>query len=510
MRHPDLRTARPVRRAGSCRVCLLALLCALAACEATDRGRPLLLPVEDAEFSVDRQGLIRLIASAPPGESLSYDVYLDPPPPTVTEGRAGRPRIVAMPDGAVFTWTPGVADARGSRRVDYTLTFRVTASGGGQASESVTLTVLDPGVDPVAPLRFVAPAAGGLVVDGPCAEFDVEVRSESFAPEDIRLSAHPGVGAACPEEAPDCLPTLRPPGPGTRKLLTWCPPAARLRESEAQSLRLLAEAGGVMAIHDFLLLFDRPALACEGAPPVIGHRPPPATTGDMVFIEAEITDDVGLRDAPNIGYFTDPPPRGEPSAEDGVRRFRLVPLEPVGDDRWRVGVPVEPPPDGSATLYYVIQARDDDGGADEACDHETTAGVFTVRIDSAGSMCMDDRFETEGEEAPTPVEPGRFDGLTICRDDIDLFAVDVPPGARFDATLEFDAARGDLDLAAALPGEDEFSLLSLSPDAPREAVESPCLATGGTALIAVVPYDDAENTYSLDIRVQADPCRAAP
>jgi hypothetical protein len=129
---------------------------------------------------------------------------------------------------------------------------------------------------------------------------------------------------------------------------------------------------------------------------------------------------------------------------------------------------------------------------------------------NCGQLCAADDFDARApDDAPehaAHLDPGSYEHLSICDQDLDFYTVDVAPRQSIRVTARFDHTRGDLDLAMQLPGDDDFVYQSLLGDSDEETVYEPCTVQAGSAIVAVFPYQGARNTYDLDVEVGPGEC----
>lgn len=354
------------------------------ACVEDDNRVPALQPINDLSIEVNTSGRIDLIAADLDGEALSFSHSIDPPPPTMTEG-AGRPQTQAIsPNQAIFTWTPGIADANGQRAATYNITFTVTDGRGGRDTETIVVTVTNSGVAGSGSLRFAEPAGAGLAVDlarTPCInDLAVRVKGDLIANEDVVVRLADPVPAQA---------SLTPDAPGKNKLFSWCPTEEQLNTSLAQTITFTATHDGAErpVTKRFQIRFQRQAAAgCPGEPPDIRHVPPEGFDGPLNYeVRATITDDVGFKSAPILAFDVVPPEEDDPSTRPDTEGWQLVEFEPVGEDEWLAAVPNQGLADGEqAVVRYVILATDNDDAEGTRCDHTAESDVFRFPIRGGG------------------------------------------------------------------------------------------------------------------------------
>jgi len=371
----------------------LILLSLLQGCAGETNSSPQLRPLDDYTFTVNTPGNIQLVAGDADNDRLAFEFELDPPPVTQTATTGGRPGILpTSPGQAVFTWTPGIADAGPQDQLRYRLTFTVRDGKGGRASETIALTVVNPGLGPTG-LVFTDPPGAGMVVDlrkSACVDrLPVVVRADLVPEGEVELK----LAEPAPEGA-----TLFPPENSKTKRLDWCPGEALLDESLNHTVVFEARRTGedLPVSKRFLIRFKRDAGAnCPGSPPRVAHSPPDTLSGPLNYeLEATITDDVGFKSAPALAYNTDVAAEGEVVDTSG---WPFVEFRALGGDRYVATIPNLGLADGETReVRYVITATDNDDPDGTACDHSTDTEIF--RFTAVGGAEGDGR--TYGECAP--------------------------------------------------------------------------------------------------------------
>jgi hypothetical protein len=356
---------------------LLLLASLLGACAGDSNSAPVLRPIDDDVFTVNTPGSIDLLAGDADGDPLTFGFALDPAPPTQTATAGGRPNIlVTSPGRAVFTWTPGIADAGRADQTTYRLTISVRDNHGGKASETIALTVVNPGLGPSG-IVFIDPPGAGMVVDlrqTQCVDMlPVAVRADHVPESEVELR----LGEPALEGA-----NLYPPENQKVKRLNWCPTPAQLDESLNHTVVFEARRKGldVPVTKRFLVRFKRDAGAnCPGAPPRIVHSPPGALAGPLNYeIEATVTDDVGFKSAPALAYTTEPI---DLNGEVDTSGWPFTEFRAVGGDRYIATIPNLGLAAGeSRVIHYVLTATDNDDPDGTACDHSTDSEVFSLTV----------------------------------------------------------------------------------------------------------------------------------
>lgn len=115
--------------------------------------------------------------------------------------------------------------------------------------------------------------------------------------------------------------------------------------------------------------------------------------------------------------------------------------------------------------------------------------------------CLPDALEPNDPPAATVLGHGDVAGLTICRGDVDDFALAPPPSGRMLVRAVFRHADGDLDAVLL----DAAGMLVESSSSIDDDEALGPFGSGGTWTVRVVGYDDAVNTYSLLV-IDPDAC----
>jgi Bacterial pre-peptidase C-terminal domain len=129
--------------------------------------------------------------------------------------------------------------------------------------------------------------------------------------------------------------------------------------------------------------------SCPGTAPVISHTPQNVSSILDLTLNAAITDDKGIKDAPLFYYSTT-----QPATPPDLSRMTLITTTPVSGDpkngvyAAHVKNPVAQMAAGSRqTLYYVFVADDNDDTTG-SCDHSTISQVYTMTVTSTGTASL--------------------------------------------------------------------------------------------------------------------------
>jgi hypothetical protein len=311
---------------------------------------------------------IDLDGTDPEGDRLSYRFRTASELPQL-EGRAS---LTVSPSGAgVFRWTPNASDV-GEHAFDFT-----ASDGGNDTTVTITIDVRSAIGSATAPL-FRQPLGSGTTVDlatRKCVDLTVVIEDQD-TPELTIAMEEPLIEGA----------TLTRTG-GTTATFSWCP----TKEQEAENRRTLVlsadDGENPKTIKNYLVVLrSGGTTGCPGAGPVITHTPEDATTIVGLTIDAQVTDDKGLKSAP-LFYYALTPPGSPPDLSQMIQldTLRISGTSTSGVYAAAVPNPVAALPAGTAkTLSYVFVADDDDD-VTGTCDHTTTSPVYQMTVTSSGA-----------------------------------------------------------------------------------------------------------------------------
>jgi len=115
-----------------------------------------------------------------------------------------------------------------------------------------------------------------------------------------------------------------------------------------------------------------------------------------------------------------------------------------------------------------------------------------------GAACSDPYEPNDDPEGATVVEHGRLEGLRICPDDEDYFALDLHEGEPFEVRVLFEHAAGDLDVILHNTVTGRSYRYETGDD--NELLEGTA-ASEGRYLVQVYPFRGATNDYELLVRL---------
>ncbi len=409
------------------------LVLGLLSCK-DENSAPIVAPVASEAVVVGETLSFTVFADDKDGDELTYTFEA----PGVADVQASA-TFLASTDGAgaVFSYMPTSSHV-GTHIFDF-----IVSDGSHDVSVSTTIAVTGGAGLGNAP-KFLRPLSQGTVLDlveADCARFDVVV--EDADSDSIALSqAAPTIAGSVLEADPG----------GFSGAWEWCPSREQKDVADQWSLTLSADDGGNPAtLKDFVVILRKPSgEGCPGDFPDITHDVGEFNTVLDLAIVATITDDQGLRGQPAVLYaFEDP---GNPVQFDKLNNVATMELTD-GDERsgtWRTTIPnpVANEPEGStATLWYLIQASDNDD-VDGDCDHRTDAppvGAYQVGITNSGGSggaglcegCSADVQCAEAGDLCVPNSDGGSSCGRACDDDCPSGYVCSPAG-----TTSVDGATG--------------------------------------------------------------------
>lgn len=353
--------------AGRPRVLTTPALCLLATTVACGSGgAPELAGISDQVAQVGTELQIQLVGTDPDGDDLDYGFRAADLPDL-----GGRAQVTVSPSGmGVFRWTP-LAEDVGAHAFDFT-----ASDGSSTATVTITIDVKSAIGAATAPL-FRSPLGTGTTIDlatKKCVELHIVVEDQDTAQVTIAQEEPVIEGSNLTQED------------GTTATWTWCP----TKEQEAENRRTLilsADDGeNPKTMKQYLVVLRAPQPDnCPGGAPVIAHTPQNAETVVDLTIDARVTDDKGLKEAP-LFYYSEVQPSNPPDLSKMIQLSTLKIDGTATDAVYAADVPnpvANLPAGTTKTLYYVFVADDDDDETGN-CDHSTTSQVFSMKVTSSG------------------------------------------------------------------------------------------------------------------------------
>ncbi|MBW2731151.1 MAG: hypothetical protein JRH20_02095 [Deltaproteobacteria bacterium] len=333
------------------------LLWVVASCASNQPPEFVSPPDTHTGFVANRMDLT-LLATDPDGDSLTFNMRDD--------GDLGsQARLSSLSDRLIFSWTPAAADV-GEHAIDF-----IVSDGSDSMTHTVRITIksaTDPNTAPI----FRRPLGEGAVLDLATSDtIAVDILVEDADSVSVKITQEPAIEGASFRQVGQLA-----------AIFQWTPSDVQTKTTQ-HLLRLWADDGDNPPVSKDYTIVIRRALptGCVGEAPVVQHTPPPDVESyDDLVVEAKVTDDRGLKEAPVLYLST-----SDPGAPADISKMQPYPMSPKPEDRYEVTIPN--PVVGAAagtqtTVYYLIVAEDDDDREGD-CDHRVQApesGSYRVRV----------------------------------------------------------------------------------------------------------------------------------
>lgn len=389
----------------------LASLFVFAGCGGGDDNHPPTLEaIPDQLAAVGTELSIALRASDPDGDPVTFSYK-----PDSSEIKT-RAQLVSGAGGtAVFKWVPIGQDV-GIHSFDF-----IASDGKDSSRRTVSIDVKSAAGGAGSPV-FIKPLGTGTTLDlskKGCVDLPIQIQDSDSASVEILQEAPLVEGATLEQTA------------GLEATWQWCPTPAQIDGSELYSLLLSAnDSDNPKVLKDYLVVLQKGTKSdCPGAAPVITHAPWDQSTNLDIDVEADVSDDKGLKFPPLLMY-SEQDPGGNP---DLAAMTQVTMVQVSGDmqnGKWSASIPnpVADKPQGTqAKLHYLIIANDNDD-AEGDCDHQTRsppngAHAITVTNQPAAGLkecatCSSDTQCGDADDNCIIVAGAKVCGLS-CVDDFD-------------------------------------------------------------------------------------------
>jgi hypothetical protein len=324
---------------------------------------PELSGLEDQVAQVGTELKIDLAGTDPDGDQLSYSYR-------IADIEDDSAQVTQSPSGAgVFRWTPLASDV-GQHAVDFTV-----SDGDHNTTVTINIDVRSAIGSATAPI-FRQPLGTGTQMNlqtMKCLDLDIVVEDQDSAMVTLALEEPFPTGMTLDQED------------GLTGKVRWCP--TREQESENRYTIVISADDGdnPKIIKNYLIVLrGGETQNCPGAAPVITHTPTNEMTIVDLTIDASVSDDKGLKEAP-LFYFSTTNPGATPNlGPGGMTQTTMI---KISGNTYAADVPnpVAGMPAGqSRTLYYLIVADDDDDETGN-CDHTTQSQVYSMVVTSTGT-----------------------------------------------------------------------------------------------------------------------------
>jgi hypothetical protein len=320
----------------------------------------------DQVAQVGTELMVNLHASDPDGDALTYKFEAA----DLTD-LVGHAEIMVSPSGTgVFKWTPTQADV-GRHAFDFTVS---------DASHHITATInidVRSAIGAASAPVFRQPLGSGTTLDltqQACVDVDIVIDASSST---VRIGqGDPAIDGAQLNVRDGHTATWH-----------WCPTKAQ--QAQARYVLVLSAEDGdnPKVVKNYLVVLrGSSGTSCPGTAPVISHTPHDISSIVDLAIDATVSDDKGIKDAPLFYYSMTAPP-----APPDLSKMTQLTMKPKTGDRTNgvyeatVPNPVAQMPAGTKqTLYYVVVASDNDDTTG-TCNHTTTSQVYSMIVTSTGS-----------------------------------------------------------------------------------------------------------------------------
>jgi hypothetical protein len=327
---------------------------------------PVLSGLTDQVAQVGTELMVNLHATDPDGDALTYQFQAADL--TDLDGHA---EITVSPSGTgVFKWTPTQADV-GRHAFDFTVSDAIH-----HATATINIDVRSAIGAASAPV-FRQPLGSGTTLDlsqQACVDVDIVIDASSST---VRIGQVDPVIDGAQLTARD----------GHTATWHWCPSKAQQAQPRYMLVLSADDGNNPRVVKNFLVVLrGSSGTSCPGTPPVISHTPRDVSSIVDLAIDATVTDDKGIKDAPLFYYSLTPP-----ATPLDVTKLNQLTTKPQSGDRtngvYEATVP-NPVAQASAgtkqTLYYVFVASDNDDTTG-TCNHTTTSQVYSMTVTSTGA-----------------------------------------------------------------------------------------------------------------------------
>ncbi|MBA2542496.1 MAG: pre-peptidase C-terminal domain-containing protein [Deltaproteobacteria bacterium] len=352
------------RSSGLLATTALTCLATTVACGAG--GAPELSGVTDQVAQVGTELQVELVGTDPDGDDLDYSFRAADLPDV-----SGRALVTVSPSGmGVFRWTP-LAEDVGEHAFDFSV-----SDGDTSTTVTVTIDVKSAIGSATAPV-FRRPLGTGTTVDlgtKKCIDLEIVVEDQDTAQVTIEQEEPVIEGSTLSQED------------GSSAIWSWCP----TKEQEAETRRTLVlsanDNDNPKTMKPYLVVLRQPQGNCPGTGPIIQHTTQNAETIVDLTIDARVTDDKGLKEAP-LFYYSETQPSNPPDLSQMIQLSTLKIDGSATDAVYAADVPnpvANMPMGTKKTLFYVFVADDDDDEVGN-CDHSTMSQVFSMTVTSSGT-----------------------------------------------------------------------------------------------------------------------------
>jgi len=320
----------------------------------------------DQVAQVGTELMVNLHGTDPDGDGLTYQFQAGDL--TDLDGHA---QITVSPSGTgVFKWTPTLADV-GRHAFDFTV-----SDASHHATATINIDVRS-AIGAASAPGFHQPLGSGTTLDltqQTCVDVDIVVDASAST---VRISqVDPVIDGAALDDRDGHTATWH-----------WCPTMAQQAQARYMLVLSADDGDNPKVLKNYLVVLrGNSGTSCPGTPPVITHAPRDVSSIVDLAIDATVTDDKGIKDAPLFYYSM-----AQPATPPDLSKMTQLSMKSTSGDRTRgvyeatVPNPVAQAASGTRqTLYYMIVANDNDDTTG-TCNHTTTSQVYSMTVTSTGS-----------------------------------------------------------------------------------------------------------------------------
>lgn len=335
-----------------------------------DNSPPKLDPIPDQIASVGTELSVALRATDPDGDPITFNYKAD------VGDIKNRAQLLSGAGGtAVFKWVPIGSDV-GIHSFDF-----IASDGKAQSRRTIAIDVKSAAGGAGSP-TFIKPLGTGTTLDTAnksCVDLPVVIQDADSTQVEIGQEP-PLIDGATLEQTDGLVANWH-----------WCPTPEQIDGSELYSLVLSAyDSENPKVLKDFLIVLQQGTKTdCPGEPPKITHSPWDQSTSLDIKVEADISDEKGLKFNPLLLY-SDKDPGNNPDFSAMTQVTMKTDQNVVANGKWTgmIPNPVADKPQGTtADIWYLIVANDNDD-AEGTCDHQTRSpatGAHHIKITNAPS-----------------------------------------------------------------------------------------------------------------------------
>ncbi|MBE7480543.1 MAG: pre-peptidase C-terminal domain-containing protein [Polyangiaceae bacterium] len=335
-----------------------------------DNSPPKLDPIPDQVAAVGTELSVALRATDPDGDPITFSYKAD------LGDIKNRAQLTSGAGGtAVFKWVPIGSDV-GIHSFDF-----IASDGKDDARRTVAIDVKSAAGGAGSPV-FIKPLGTGTTLDlgsKKCVELPIVIQDADST--QVEIAQEPPLIDGATLEQTD----------GLEATWSWCPTPEQISGGELFSLLLSAyDSENAKVLKDFLIVLQKGVKPdCPGDGPVITHSPGDQSTNLDIAIDADVSDDKGLKYPPLLMYSTT-----DPGQTPDLSAMTQVTMTQVSGDmvngKWTAAIPnpvADKPTGTTGKLFYLIVANDNDD-AEGDCDHQTRSpdpGSHSMTVTNATS-----------------------------------------------------------------------------------------------------------------------------